>query len=412
MNLDCVKCRGSRNLCGRNYCPIYSRLQTKVIKFDKEEFFGATPPSIFIGSKLTYPAVNVGVLSVPDFNEEVWVYNEPKYWVNQGFNINQIIKLRTNLVNSRFTSNVKDVRINDKFLELAQEIGMSKKEVDVEVKLKKKPNFKMDLDKVRLPMGPSVSLEKLKVTDNIKIENKIQKVYYDIDLKAIDAIEYLYKNNFDEYVLTQLLSIGVLGVKKDRKLVSTRSSITATDDIIGKQLIEEVKKYNTIDDYRLFYGNYLGNYYFIMMFPEIWSYELFEIYMSGSVWNPSNELKISTDDEDYYGRKKYASNCVGGYYASRLPCLEFLNNVKRQAGVLVIRFETPEYNAPLGVFVVREAARKSFENSFSFDSRENLIKKLKEIIYGRFRWNIDEVLVKSKLLKRRKEQTKLSLFCD
>ncbi len=336
MNFDCVSCKGGKNLCKRNYCPIYSKLQTKTIKFNKDEFFGGSPPSVFVGSKLTYPNVNVGILSVPDFKEEVWAYDDVKYWVSQGFNIQQILRFRTGLVNSRFQTNVK--KIDSKFLEMAQEIGMSKKEVDVEVKLKKKPNFNLNFDKKVKPMGPAVNLQKLKITDNIKIERKIEKVYYDIDLKANDAIQYLYKNKFDENVLTQLLSIGILGIKKNRKLVSTRWSITATDDMIGKQLIKQIKNYNSIDDYKLFYGSYLGNYYYVMMFPEVWNYELFELYMPGSVWNFDGKITIATDDEDYYGRKGYVKNTSGGYYAARLPFLEYLNKIRRQASILCIRF--------------------------------------------------------------------------
>ena len=81
MNFDCVSCKGGKNLCKRNYCPIYSKLSTKTIKFNKDEFFGGSPPSVFVGSKLTYPNVNVGILSVPDFKEEVWAYDDVKYWV-------------------------------------------------------------------------------------------------------------------------------------------------------------------------------------------------------------------------------------------------------------------------------------------------------------------------------------------
>jgi hypothetical protein len=38
------------------------------------------------------------------------------------------------------------------------------------------------------------------------------------------------------------LSIGVLGLKKDKKLVPTRWAITATDDILAKKLLEKVKQ--------------------------------------------------------------------------------------------------------------------------------------------------------------------------
>ena len=181
------------------------------------------------------------------------------------------------------------------------------------------------------------------------------------EIKASEGIEYLYKNDFSEYVLSKILSVGVLGLKKNKRLVPTRWSITATDDIIGKTLLKEIKGYKWLENFELFFGEFLGNQYLILLFPNIWSYELFELYTPGSSWNPSNEIKASTDIEWFSGRKDYAFSTAGGYYATRLPILEYLNKIKRQASALVIRIETPSYWAALGVWVVRESVKKALK---------------------------------------------------
>jgi len=72
----------------------------------------------------------------------------------------------------------------------------------------------------------------------------VQKVYYDTELKANDALIYLYENRFDENFLSRILSVGNVGLKINRKLVPTRWSITATDDALSKHLFNEVKKFN------------------------------------------------------------------------------------------------------------------------------------------------------------------------
>src|SRR3989344_1784542 len=172
-------------------------------------------------------------------------------------------------------------------------------------------------------------------------------------MKAVEGVNYLHKYGFDEQKLSQLLSIGIMGQKNRRVFVPTRWSITAIDDTLGKELLKKIRNYNTINEYRLYYGNYLGNHYFVLMFPEVINYELFETYMPGSVWNPSVKIQMSHDYEGFKGRTNYASNTVGGYYASRLGALELLNEIRRQASVLVFRFETPDYYLSLGVFVVR-----------------------------------------------------------
>jgi len=382
----------------------------QIIKeFKKEDFFGTSPPSIFIGSKL-YPEANVGILSPPAETEDAWMYDSPSFWSKENYTIKQIALLRTSLINSRFKANINDARKQEKFLDIAKEIGIASKPVDVEIKLTKTPNITFDFEKITMPMGPKGNLKQIKVTDNIKVENKVEKVVNDIDFKAAEALNYLYKNGFDENTLTKLLSIGVLGLKKNRKLVPTKWCITGVDDTIGKTLINEIQDYKIIEDYKLYSGIYLGNYYFILIFPEIWQYELFEGYLPGSAWNYMNDIRFSTDSETLFGRKTYASNTVGGYYSSRIGVLEYLSKIRRQASCLVIRFETPEYNLPLGVFVVRNAARKTMSNvPLMFNSKEELLNKTRELIKLRFNYEVDNILKESKLLKSL-TQVKLSSF--
>ena len=281
-----------------------SRSLFKNVEIVRDEFFGSSPPSVFVGSKLKYPNVNVGILSPPEQIENAWLYDAQNYWSKENFGIRDILELRANLVNSRFLSSVYG---SSKFLDLSREIAMAIKPVDVEIKLAKKIKLVLDFDNLNMPMGPRAPLKKVRITENPKVHSKVEKVVSDSDLKAVDAISYLYKNEFDEQNLSKLLSIGLFGLKKNRKLVPTRWSITVVDDSIGKNLIKEIKDFKVIDNYTFYFGNFMGNYYLIMFFPEVFNYELFEMYLPGSSWNTSSKLKISNDFEDYNGRKNYAS---------------------------------------------------------------------------------------------------------
>lgn len=413
VSIPCISCKGNLK-CGRTRCPIYfkSVAMFKAVEDLGSEFFGSSPPSVFVGSKLPYPAVNVGILSPPQRVEDAWVYDAQKYWADKNYNIKQVINFRSSLINSRFRANVYDVRRNySKFLELSQEIGMAIRPVDVEIELKKRVRLSLDFDNTHLPMGPRAPLKKVRLTENPEIPTKIDKVVSDTDLKAAGAIDYLYGKDFAEDTLTKLLSIGVLGLAKNRKLVSTRSSITAVDDLVGKSLLKGVRDYPQMNDYVLYFGYYLGNYYLVMFFPDVINYELFEMYLPGSSWNPSKKLEIATDYEDYYGRKGYATNTVGGYYASRIGVLEQLNRMKRQASVLVLRFETPEYWCQLGVWVCREAMRKTLRNKpFVFDDKEKMFEEARKIIYDKLRFDINSILKRSKIVEQIKSQVKLTKF--
>src|SRR3989344_84785 len=348
---------------------------SKINQLDVKDLFSTSPPAVFIGSKLEYPNVNIGILSPPENTEDAWIYDAPKIWQASQFSVQDIVKLRSALINSRFKAQVKIARNSSKLFENTQEIGLSKNTVDIEVKLSKKPNVKTMLDNIHSPIGAGARLENLKINDNVKIDRNVDKVFSDTDLKAKEGVIYLYEKGFEETKISQILSVGALGLKKNRILVPTRWSITAADDIIGKNLINEIKDFPIINEYYLFTGSYLGNYYYIALFPEVWSYELFEGYMPGALWNTSKDnITFATDYEFYEGRKDYASGTSGGYYAARIGVLEYLKNIKRQASVLVIRFETPEYSHPLGVWVVRSSCKISMDSTPTvFNDKESML---------------------------------------
>jgi len=365
-----------------------------------------SPPSVFIGSRLRYPVVNVGILSPLERDENAWVYDNAKYWAENNFDIKDVLNLRNGLLNSRFQTKVSDARLNKKFVEIAKDIAVSSKQVDVEIELKNRLRFGRDKDRVLTPHGMKGNLKKAEITGNVKIDKKVDKVMND-EIKASEGIELLYKNDFNEYTLSQILSVGVMGMKKNKRIVPTRWSITATDDMIAKSLWRKVKEDKWLEDYELFYGEFMGNQYLIMLMPGVWSYELFEFYLPNSSWNPSAEIKAATDMENYSGRKSYAFNTVGGYYAARLPILEYLNSINRQAKVLALRIETPSYWAALGVWVVRESVRKALQKKMKFDSREELVESVKKIGNVKYNFDFSDVLGKSKVLREDKTQKNL-----
>lgn len=404
--LTCIKCKG-RGQCGRLFCPIIAKNNAmfKIKEGVKSDFSGGAP-SVFVG-RVGYPYLNVGILAPPGVQESS-DYDAPRHWASEGYDINSIVDLRSALINSRFKIGVME---KNKFLDMSQEIGMASKPVEVEVSLKDKPNLRMDTSPNVIPMGPAGTLQEAKITSNPSIDTRVDKTVSDTDLKANDAILYLYSKNFDENFLSKLMSIGNLGVGSGRKLVPTRWSITAVDDSLGKQLTSEVRDFSNRVNHTAWFGSYLGNYYIMLMFPEVWSYELFETYMPEASWNVSYDLQFSTDYEPYTGRTNYAENCAGGYYTVRLAALEKLKEMKRQGSVLALRFITGEYAVPLGVWVTREASRKALHcKGLEFSSKDLMLKYVWALVKKKFGFDINHILRNSLLLKNMKEQSKLSAY--
>ena len=141
------------------------------------------------------------------------------------------------------------------------------------------------------------------------------------------------------------------------------------------------------------------------MFPDCWSYELFEMIIT-------EQDTFATDYESFQGRKNYAHSTAGGYYACRIAILEKLKEIKKQAGVLALRFIDPnEYIAPLGVWVCREATRAALNNKpIEFASKELLLNYAKLFGKKKFGFNVGNILIKSLLLKNMQQQMKLGSF--
>lgn len=379
----------------------------KISQNFKQDFQGSAPAP-FIG-RFGYPRVNMGILS-PQFSGDMERYDSPKLWSAQQFPIGSIASLRYSLVNSRTRNDIHNVH-QGKFLEIVQETALAKRAVEVEVSLRKPPQLTLKQEADIMPFGPGSELQTARLTNNPGTESAVEKVVADTDLKAAPALLYLYQKGFEENSLTKLFSVGTIGLKKNRTLVPTRWSITAVDDTIGKQLITEVKEL-PLGEYQAFFGGAWGNYYLMLFFPEVWGYELFENHLAykQNPWSKQG-YAYATDHEAYEGRKTYAEETAGGYYAARLPVLEKMKLLKRQHSCLALRFITSEYTIPLGVWVCREAARKSLANQpLSFASSEELLRYATSVIQQRFNFSLPLLLENSKLLKERKQQKKLSHF--
>jgi DNA repair protein NreA len=399
MDFKCPLCGKDRIHHAPN-CPLLRNMSVRMELSQKasQDFFGAVP-NVFVG-RYGYPDINVGLLTA---NENKDTFDSPQVWVEQQFKIPDIIDVRSQLVNSSFKAHVK--KFDEKLQDLSQEISLSQKPVDVEVNLAKKPDFSITFGKDVIPYGPNVPLVKARITENPKIPQKVQYYVDDPGVRAAEAITTLAQKGFDQHYLTKVFSVGNLGTKLQRKLVPTRWSITAVDDTLGKDALASLKECARIDGEQVFVGHYLGNYFIVLLMSHIWSYELFEFYA------PAGTMQYTTDFEFFEGRKTYVEQTAGGYYASRLPIISYLQERHRQASVLVLRFVTSDYYVPLGVWVVREAVKNAMKSQpMTFADHDLAMKYVEGFIKKKFNLPIAHIFAKSKILRHQKEQLTLQTF--
>jgi hypothetical protein len=318
--------------------------------FSSDSISGTSPPSVFVGS-YNYPKVFVGPM-VPPVHGDTSILDSPERW--KGKSLEDIINFRLNLV--RGIQKISVDKTEGRYIENLQEVVMSSKPIDSDLIFEKSTSPNISLDGESAPFGPTGIIHSAKFSGTTS-EKSIEKTFYDKDMRAQDAVLNLYNSGIEISKIQKCFSIGMLG--KKRKLVPTKWSITATDDIISKSLVDEILDYSIIDSCKIFSYEHLGNIFTIVLFPHRWIYEMIEAWYSNGV------LGFGSDYEDARGID-HPPAIAGAYFAAKLGVLEYLANNKIQSGVVILREIRPEYAIPVGVWQVREGVREAMKQKSLF----------------------------------------------
>jgi len=313
--------------------------------FSSDSLSGTSPPSVFVGS-YNYPKVNVGPM-VPPIHGDTSLLDTPEKWI--GKTLEEIVNYRLNLVRG-----IQKVPVSDpsgRYIENLQELAMSETATDSDIRFYKATSPVGLLDGYSAPFGPIGEIKSVKFSSSPS-QRQIEKVYYDRDLLASDAVLKLYNSGIEISQIQKCFSIGMMG--KKRKLVPTRWSITATDDIISKSLIDETLDYPLIDGVRVFHFQHMGNLFSVILFPYRWLYEMIE------AWYSKGVLGFGSDHEDARGID-HPPEIAGAYFAAKLAVGEYLVRNQIQSGALVLREIRPEYAIPIGVWQIREGVREAMK---------------------------------------------------
>jgi len=359
--------------------------------FRSDSISGSSPPSIFVGS-YGYTKVGVGPM-VPPIHGDTTLLDSPELWL--GKTLEDIVNFRLSLV--RGIEKISIQNTQGRFIENLHEVAMSSHSIDTDLQFHKTTLPVTTIDGESAPFGPVGDIKSAKFFGT-RSDKSIERVYYDHDLKAQDAVLTLYNKGIDISKIQKCFSIGMLG--KKRKLVPTKWSITATDDIISKSLVSEILEFDLIDSCRIFSHDHLGNMFSVILFPHRWLFEMQE------AWHDENKVGFGFDSEDARGID-HPPAIAGAYFAAKLGVAEYLVQKKLQAAVLVLREIRPEYAVPVGVWQIREAIRAAMKKepyiAGNFIDGVNFASKRMSI--GKSEW-----LSRGRLLKMLKQKSISEFF--
>ena len=146
------------------------------------------------------------------------------------------------------------------------------------------------------------------------------------------------------------------------------------------------------------------NRYFIILYPRVWSFELIECWLRGSIW-ATGKTVIITNYELHDG--KLRGSMDGGYYAARFAALKYLEKTRRQATIIIVREITPDYFAPVGVWQVRESILSAFDfKPIKVDSLIDIWENLRKYIET----PTNEILSNSILFRKIMREEKITKY--
>jgi len=338
--MQCIRCKG-KGMCGLARCPITSRFHAQVDVKPSATYQGSAP-SVFVGS-FGYPDVQGGPLMINDSDH-------PPDWLGRNLGIEDIVGIRARTIRGRsplhrFTGNL-------------QEIALSSQPLDVDVAFEKPVSFAMTFDGTVAPVGFSGAVRNLDVIGSARVGRVVDRITSDVDMRATDACVELKQGGSDVYEITKLMTAGLLG--KRRHFVPTRWAITAVDDTLSTALKKEIARFPSLDEYRVFSEEIFGNRIVCILAPGDWRYEMIEIWGRRTLW--AGDTEVIVEDREAMKKQGY-SPISGAYYSARLAACEYLKGIRRSARVIVLRHISSDYWAPLGTWVIREAARKAMASS-------------------------------------------------
>jgi hypothetical protein len=364
-----------------------------------KELDGSTPPSVFIGS-WNYPKVYAGPMIAP-LHGDTAIMDAPESWIPERKTQEEIIGYRLNLVRGKQTIKVTDLQ--NRLVGKLQDISLAASSIDSEAQFESVPKGTTFSDE-HAPFGPSAMIERFNI-GNARWNSELEKVYYDEDLKAAEAVTDLHSKGIPFSSIQKAFSVGAMGSGRRRRLVPTRWSITACDSSICRSLLKEVRNYDLIDCCQVHEFSSLNNYYAVLLLPMEWQYEWMEAFLHIL----GREELIFSDYERNSGKKGYSS--VGGcYYACKMAVLEQLARGRRQAAAVVLREAYAGY-VPLGVFNVRENVRNAMiQSPTEFEDMNTAMAHISTKLALPMKRFIGESTLLREHLKSR--QTTLSCFMD
>ncbi len=283
-----------------------------------------TPPGIFIETA-RYPILNAGVLASPYPLETLSIYDHPESW--RGLGRDAILAMRRHLYSIVIPVNAREMQPKQ-IIDSLQTIALSVNPVALGVEVEGLPPRHLYSSEGQLPAGPVVKARSLEILSKPEISRVAQKIT-DKDIPAAEGIWKLFEYDYSLEQITRILAVGLLGMKKNRRMMTIRSAYRIVIDTYINEVIMNLIDQSQIEDFEIYIGKCCNDSFTILASPG----ESRVDYIRLEKYGPHISRGVSIDDP-----KLSRDDSRAGNFANFARYSAFRHLLKKQANAHLIIF--------------------------------------------------------------------------
>ncbi len=344
-----------------------------------------SPPGIVV-EPLKYPIVRASVLASTQASEFISIYDHPDSW--RGLDSDAILKMRKCLF--RFGAQVDAKTMEPSpLVDTLQTVALSVNPLALHFEVSDIPQKDLVPLGGLLPTGPAVDARNATILN----EPETSRVAEKITEQDIPAAEAIWKLLDYEYTLDQvarLMSVGLLGMKDNRRLIPTKSAYKATIDAFVNRAIMELIDRPLTSKFTLSTAELHGDVFTIFAQPGMPRVDYLRVQRT--------ELGIERGFS-FEGIKNVSLDPKTSVFADNARFAVYHDFVQRRRGcqITVFHMSRNQRSEMLGPWRVRAGVKGALESDMlELDSRENALAVLQSLLSPNLAvWTQDTPLAES-----------------
>jgi hypothetical protein len=332
-----------------------------------------SPPGICVKAG-KYPMLEAGFLASNEPLEHLSIYDFPQVW--QGLDRDTIFSMRRHLYRFLLPVDARSMQ-PEGVIRTLQEIALSVRPIALRVEGESLRPRGLQFRSGQLPSSNDVMIQSIELLSEPEISKVAERITQQ-DIPATEGIWRLLDYDYSLDQVVRLMSIGLLGRKKTRRILPTRSAYKATINAFIDRVVMELIESPSISSYEIHSGNLFGDQFFVLLHPGESRVDYLSLDVSGN--------KI-TRGFAFEGLHQWSSDAKTSLYSdyARFSVYRKLMRRKERCHVTVFHLMKDPRNQLLGPWISRAGVDEALASeSIKFDNRENAIQLLDTLLEPEF----------------------------